>query len=84
MCVLLLRASNVLTSTLNADWVPPAAGVRALVYSGDLDWQVPWSGSQHWTSHLGAALGLLADWRAWFRPDPRNYGSQVALYFTPV
>lgn len=61
-------------------------GLRALIYSGDLDWQVPWRGrgSQHWTSQLGASLGLLAAWRPWFRPDPRNYGSHVALCCTPL
>ena len=47
------------------------------MFSGDLDWQVPWTGSQYWTSQLGPTLGLLADWRAWFKPDPLNYGSQV-------
>ncbi len=56
------------------------AGVRALMYSGDLDWQVPWTGSQYWTSQMGASLGLLADWQPWFRPDPLNYGSQVCTH----
>ncbi|DBB16658.1 TPA: hypothetical protein ACH3X3_014909 [Trebouxia sp. C0006] len=57
-------------------------GVRALMYSGDLDWQVPWTGSQYWTSQMGASLGLLADWQPWFRPDPLNYGSQLSGYIT--
>lgn len=60
------------------------AGVRALIYSGDLDWQVPWTGSQHWTSQLGPTLGLLAGWRPWFRPDPFSYGSQVRSLSSPV
>ncbi|KAA6430046.1 MAG: serine carboxypeptidase-like 20-like [Trebouxia sp. A1-2] len=56
--------------------------VRALMYSGDLDWQVPWTGTQYWTSQMGASLGLLADWQPWFRPDPLNYGSQLSGYIT--
>ena len=60
------------------------AGVRALMFSGDLDWQVPWTGSQYWTSQLGPTLGLIADWRPWFKPDPLNYGSQLISLFCPV
>ena len=45
-------------------------GVRALAYSGDLDWQVPWTGTQHWTNGIGADLEVRQVWAPWFRPDP--------------
>lgn len=57
-------------------------GVRALIYSGDLDWQVPWTGSQYWTSQMGATLGIVGDWQPWFRPDPLNFGSQLSGFIT--
>lgn len=60
------------------------AGARVLMYSGDLDWQVPWTGTQYWTSQLGESLGLIADWQPWYRPDPLNYGSQVQIYQTRI
>ena len=53
------------------------AGVRGLAYSGDLDWQVPWPGTQFWTSNLGENLGLISAWQPWFIADPFNFGSQV-------
>lgn len=57
-------------------------GARVLMYSGDLDWQVPWTGTQYWTSQLGESLGLVSEWQPWYRPDPLNYGSQVPFWPT--
>jgi Serine carboxypeptidase len=58
--------------------VSRSPGVRVLAYSGDHDWQVPWTGTQYWTSRLGAKLGLLADWQPWYAAaGAEYYGSQV-------
>ena len=54
------------------------AGTRIAVLSGDLDFAVPWKGTQLWTSELGMQLGLLQDWSPWYLPDAANFGSQVS------
>ncbi|XP_066360271.1 serine carboxypeptidase 1-like [Miscanthus floridulus] len=39
-------------------------GYRALIYSGDHDMCVPYTGSLAWTTSLG--YGVIDSWRAWF------------------
>lgn len=47
-------------------------GYRALIFSGDHDMCVPYTGSQAWTSSIG--YKIVDDWRPWFIND------QVAGY----
>jgi len=39
------------------------AGYRVLIYSGDVDMCVPYTGSEAWTNSLG--LTVQQDWRSW-------------------
>ncbi|CAN0859678.1 Serine carboxypeptidase-like 20 [Linum grandiflorum] len=48
-------------------------GYRALIYSGDHDMCVPFTGTQAWTRSLG--YKIVDPWRPWFSSD-----SQVAGY----
>lgn len=48
------------------------SGYRALIYSGDHDMCVPYTGSEAWTASLG--YNISDTWRAWF------VGRQVAGY----
>lgn len=48
------------------------SGYRALIYSGDLDLCVPFTGSEAWTRSLG--YKVIDEWRAWISND------QVAGY----
>jgi serine carboxypeptidase-like clade 1 len=48
------------------------SGYRALIYSGDHDMCVPYTGSEAWTSSLG--YKVTDKWRPWF------VGRQVAGY----
>ncbi|CAN4101160.1 unnamed protein product [Withania somnifera] len=41
-----------------------ARGYRALIYSGDHDMCVPYTGSEKWTSSLGYAI--VDEWRPWY------------------
>ncbi|CAL0302827.1 unnamed protein product [Lupinus luteus] len=49
-------------------------GYRALIFSGDHDMCVPFTGSQAWTRSMG--YNIVDDWRPWFVND------QVAGYFS--
>ncbi|OVA04090.1 Peptidase S10 [Macleaya cordata] len=49
-----------------------ARGYRALIFSGDHDMCVPFTGSQAWTRSLG--YKILDEWRPWF------FNNQVAGY----
>ncbi|KAL5769667.1 hypothetical protein ACOSP7_013821 [Xanthoceras sorbifolium] len=42
-------------------------GYRALIYSGDHDMCVPFTGSQAWTRSLG--YKIVDEWRAWYSSD---------------
>ncbi|OVA19087.1 Peptidase S10 [Macleaya cordata] len=44
-----------------------ARGYRALIYSGDHDMSVPFTGTQAWTRSLG--YKILDEWRPWFSND---------------
>ncbi|RXH82583.1 hypothetical protein DVH24_036924 [Malus domestica] len=48
-------------------------GYRALIYSGDHDMCVPYTGSEAWTASLG--YEIVDEWRPWFSSD-----NQVAGY----
>ncbi|XP_048424337.1 serine carboxypeptidase-like 20 isoform X2 [Pyrus x bretschneideri] len=48
-------------------------GYRALIYSGDHDMCVPYTGSEAWTASLG--YKIVDEWRPWFSSD-----NQVAGY----
>ncbi|KAG5603188.1 hypothetical protein H5410_034558 [Solanum commersonii] len=42
-------------------------GYRALIYSGDHDMCVPYTGSEKWTSSLGYAI--VDEWRPWYTKE---------------
>jgi len=48
------------------------SGIRILIYSGDTDMCVPFTGSEAWTTSLG--IPIVSDWRPWY------VNSQVAGY----
>ncbi|KAL4430952.1 hypothetical protein ABPG75_006208 [Micractinium tetrahymenae] len=52
-------------------------GLTALVYSGDHDMAVPHTGSEAWTSALGARLGLVRPWAPWHIGDHQVAGYSV-------
>uniref|UniRef100_A0A3Q7H4N0 Carboxypeptidase n=1 Tax=Solanum lycopersicum TaxID=4081 RepID=A0A3Q7H4N0_SOLLC len=53
-------------------------GYRALIYSGDHDMCVPYTGSEKWTSSLGYAI--VDEWRPWYTKDQIQGYVQVAGY----
>lgn len=55
-----------------------AAGLHALIYSGDHDMAVPHTGSEAWTSSL--RLQELTSWRPWYTAVDTDSERQVAGY----
>ncbi|KAK6788303.1 hypothetical protein RDI58_016828 [Solanum bulbocastanum] len=55
-----------------------ARGYRALIYSGDHDMCVPYTGSEKWTSSLGYAI--VDEWRPWYTKEEIQGSQQVAGY----
>jgi carboxypeptidase C (cathepsin A) len=53
--------------------------VKVLIYSGDTDFAVPYTGSEFWTSSMGLTVTGTA-WRQWSFKDA--LGNQVAGYVT--
>ncbi|XP_049343810.1 serine carboxypeptidase-like 20 [Solanum verrucosum] len=53
-------------------------GYRALIYSGDHDMCVPYTGSEKWTSSLGYAI--VDEWRPWYTKEKIQGSQQVAGY----
>ncbi|RHY28439.1 hypothetical protein DYB25_012076 [Aphanomyces astaci] len=51
-----------------------AAGIKALIYSGDADMVVNFMGTQRWISTEGLGLKVTDKWRAWFGPDKQLAG----------
>ncbi|ETV74299.1 hypothetical protein H257_11223 [Aphanomyces astaci] len=51
-----------------------AAGIKALIYSGDADMVVNFMGTQRWISSRGLRLNVTSQWRAWFGPDKQLAG----------
>jgi len=56
-----------------------ASKLRVLIYSGDTDFAVPYTGTEFWTSNMGLTLSGQA-WRQWIFND--TLGKQVAGYVT--
>ncbi|KAF0700888.1 Aste57867_8608 [Aphanomyces stellatus] len=54
-----------------------AAGLKALIYSGDADSNVNFLGTERWLTADGLNLTVREKWQAWFGPD-----SQLAGYST--
>ena len=55
-----------------------AAGVRILIYSGDVDNCLPYTGSLQWVQLLG--LNETAGWRPWTVDGGRRMGGYVVTY----
>ena len=56
-----------------------------LVYSGDVDAQIPHTATEAWTSQLGVPLKAGGEWRPWSQPDdsgdPAVLGCTLLLFF---
>ena len=55
-----------------------------LVYSGDVDAQIPHTATEAWTSQLGVPLKAGGEWRPWSQPDdsgdPAVLGCTLLLF----
>ncbi|OQR86764.1 serine protease family S10, partial [Achlya hypogyna] len=50
------------------------AGLKALIYSGDVDSVVNFVGTQRWLTTQGLNLSVVDKWHAWFGPDKQLAG----------
>jgi serine carboxypeptidase-like clade 1 len=53
--------------------------IRVLVYSGDCDAAVPYTGTEYWTSHLGG-VEVKEKWRQWRYDSNQQVGGYVTTY----
>lgn len=56
------------------------AGKRILVYSGDVDNCLPWTGSLQWVELLGASLMPQETWRPWTLAGGTRVGGYVVQF----
>ena len=56
------------------------AGKRILVYSGDVDNCLPWTGSLQWVELLGATLQPQQPWRPWTLAGGTRVGGYVVEF----
>jgi carboxypeptidase C (cathepsin A) len=53
--------------------------VRVLIFSGDTDAAVPYTGTEYWTSNL-MGLAEKNTWRQWFYDNNQQVGGMVTEY----
>ncbi|OQR93221.1 serine protease family S10 [Achlya hypogyna] len=51
-----------------------AAGLKALIYSGDADSVVNFMGTERWIADMGLNLSVVKPWEAWIGPDKQLAG----------